>query len=586
MRTTTTLAAATLLLLSGCELLGLPGPRSAPPARGGNGTAAPPPDQAGQPNTAPAAGTAAAPAPGPGGQLVDCGRAEYRSNERPGALVNRSGRPYRAAKSWSTPKQFPTAECNQAVTLRAQAYCQKPHVRYYQSELRRALTVCRAWEARRQAYLKAKATGGSGLLASMSPDQARRKVNSWLLWARAARGGRKALGYYALVLHHQPSNAKATAGFDQAFADHYGVSTAVAARYRVAKQYLGRLAAMPKQKLYQLAVNELLGGLHSVDGGQPKLGLSYLDVLYLVERVYLPALRANAEKFRAIQCSRNLAHGRRDFGPQAVAAALAKGKGNCSPARTEISARTVMQDDRLRLALIEILAQQTATPADTIAKAALTIARQVGAKRTRLCWTAWNPMKIRAGVGSSCSGNWANYRGGRRRVRRSRFRSPARVDSFLPRHPYYTQLYAAKPLAKLTAMETQLALSIAKKAGATGAPLTKQLTRHARRAKKYKCVAFEVTMLRFRRGRGSWSKLSLGGVGRSRDVSCRKVRRNNALRRAMPKRWTNYFDTVRGGKYTGSWRQRRTFRKRRYSRGWYWDVRRTRPAVIYVRRKI
>ena len=75
-------------------------------------------------------------------------------------------------------------------------------------------------------------------------------------------------------------------------------------------------------------------------------------------------------------------------------------------------------------------------------------------------------------------------------------------------------------------------------------------------------------------------------MGRSSDVSCRKVRRNGALKGAVPKRWNNFYDTVRGGKYTGSWRTRRTFRRRRYGRGWYWDVRRIRPAVIYVRRKI
>jgi hypothetical protein len=569
MRITTPLVAVALLL-SGCELLGLPGPQSAPPARGG------------QPNTAPAPGLA----PGPGGQLVDCRRAEYRSNERPSALTNRSQRPYRTANSWSQPGQFPTAACTQTVTLRAQAYCQKPHVRYYQKELQRALTLCRAWEARRRAYANAKSSGGSGLLASMTPDQARRKINGWLSWARSSRGGRKSLGYYALVLHHQPGNAKAMAGFDQTFASYYGVSTAVASRYRTSKQYTGRLAAMPKPQLYQLAIKELLGSLHSVAGGQPKLGLSYLDVLYLVERVYLPALRANVDKFRAIQCSRNLKNGRRDFRPQAVAAAMGKGKGNCRPERTTLSARTLLRDDRHRLALIEILAQQTASPADTVTQAALTIARQVGATRTRVCWTAWNPMKIRQGVGSKCSGYWAHYKSGRRKVRRSSFRGAALTDKFLPRHPYYAQVYTAKPIGQLTAMETDLALTIAKKAGATGASLAKQLTRHARRAKKYKCVAFEVTMRRFRRGRGKWSKLSLGGVGRSRDVSCRKVRRNNALRSVMPKRWTNYFDTVRGGKYTGSWRQRRTFRKRRYGRGWYWEVRRTRPAVIYVRRKL
>lgn len=580
MRTTTTLAAATLLLLSGCELLGLPGPRMAPPAGGGGGASAPPPGQNGQPNAAPAPG----PAPATGGQLVNCNRADYRSTERPGALVNRSQRPYRTAKNWSQARQFPTAACTQTVTLRAQAYCQKPHVGYYQKELQRALTLCRAWEARRRAYVAAKSSGGSGLLASMTPDQARRKVNGWLSWARSSRGGRKALGYYALVLHHQPSNARATAGFDQSFAAFYGVSPAVAARYRVAKQYTGRLAAMPKQRLYELAVKELTGGLHSVAGNQPKLGLSYLDVLYLVERVYLPALRANVDKFRTIQCARNLASARKDFSPQAASAAL--GSGVCRPARTVIRPSTLLRDDRLRMALIEILAQKTASPTDTIAKAAQAIARQVGAKRTRVCWTAWNPMKIRAGVGSACGGNWANSRLERRRVRRSRFRSAALVDKFLPRHAYYAQVYAPKAIGKLTAFETQLALSIAKKAGGSGAALTRQLTQQARRAKKYKCVAFTVTMEKVRRGRGSWSKLSLRGVGRSRDVSCRKVRRNNTLRRAVPKRWSNFFDTVRGGKYTGSWRQRRTFRRRRYGRGWYWDVRRTRPAVIYVRRKI
>ncbi len=578
MRKPIVLFAVPLLLLTGCELAGLLGPRSAPPPNRGPAGAPPPSDPAAQPASAPAAG--------PSGQLVDCRRAEYRSSERPGALVNRSQRPYRTAKNWSRAKLFPTAECTQAVTMRAQAYCQKPHVGYYKKELQRALTLCRAWDARRRAYQNARAGGGSGLLASMTPDQARRKVNSWLSWARSSRGGRKALGYYALVLHHQPANAKAQAGFDQTFASYYGVDAATAAKYRVARRYHGRLAAMPKAKLYTLAIRELLGELHKVSGTQPELGLSYLDALFLLEKVYLPSLKANPDKFRSILCARNLARARKDFRPEAVRAAL--GTGVCKQSRTELTPFVVLHDDRIRLALIRILAQHTATPTDTVARATLTIARQVGAKRTRVCWTQWNPMGIRKGVGNACSSRWAraSFRSNVRRRTRSRFRGQALTDKFLPRHPYYAAIYQPKPMNKLTRFEAELALSMAKQAGATGAALAKQLAKRVRRAPKYKCVAFKVNIVRHRRGRGSWSKPALSGVGSSRDVSCRKVRRNGALKRAVPKRWTNFYDTVRGGKYTGSWRTRRTFRRRRYGRGWYWDVRRIRPAVIYVRRKI
>jgi hypothetical protein len=59
--------------------------------------------------------------------------------------------------------------------------------------------------------------------------------------------------------------------------------------------------------------------------------------------------------------------------------------------------------------------------------------------------------------------------------------------------------------------------------------------------------------------------------------------------RAWPKSWNNFFDTVIGAKWAGSWKKVMgwwKYRRRRKMRMRRMPIRKVRRAVIYVRRKI
>lgn len=590
----------------GCKVLGIGGKSNDPHMPASNEPAASSPSSAAaqegsdrdqhpvrQPNAQPKAEQGGV-EKAAGESLVDCSRPEYQSTERPGALVNRASRPTRIAKEWSQPGSFPTAECEKAVRLCAQAYCQKPNVGYYKRSLKEALNICRAWDARKLAYERAKSQGKPAVLASMSADQARRTVQSWLFYAKIASDPRhtnyeRALSYYRKVLDYFPNHPVAAPKHDEVFARYYGISEARARKLRLDRLPQGRLSKWTKPKLYQLAIDELLGKHHQIENGQPKLAFDYMDVLYLVNKVYLPAIEANPDKFRSTKCSMLLAEKRRDFRQAEVKKAM--NEPLCSQGQTTIAPREVMRDHRLRMALIEILAQSTTDPKAAVANAAAVVARQVGAEKKKVCWCRTNPFRLQNGIEGKCPWNWAHHAGRRttRRYRSLRAAAGSRETTsatLLFRQPYYSVVYSPKGVTLLTGMEADMALMIARKAGDAGSGLIAALEKQVKRARRHKCVAFEVTLQRVRIGRGSWGPLQLWGVGSSKDVPCKAVRRSSEITRTVKDRWTNYFDTVIGGKFVGSWAERRSIVHRRYSRRWELEVRKLRSAIIYVRRKI
>ena len=133
------------------------------------------------------------------------------------------------------------------------------------------------------------------------------------------------------------------------------------------------------------------------------------------------------------------------------------------------------------------------------------------------------------------------------------------------------------PLKKLTKLKITLAREILKKAGAAGQSLDKKLKRAYKRAKGYKCLAWDITVAKAYHGRGRYGKLYRYSNGGPRKIKCSKMRRNRTLKKLF-KGWNNYFDTVYGGKMKSHWRIIRNY--------WRKKLRKQRPAVIYVKRRI
>jgi hypothetical protein len=334
----------------------------------------------------------------------------------------------------------------------------------------------------------------------------------------------------------------------------------------------GRLSRMPKAKLYRLAIDELMGKHHSVSGDVPKLGLSYLDAHYLVMRVYEPVIRKNMSQFAALKCSSNLRRKRRDFRDPATKKEM--GKGVCRKGALDIKPREILRDHRMRMKLIQILAKQTGDPGAVIKEAAKTLARQVGSKKTKVCWLYENPYpekhKPTAGPNAKCNA-WGSDKGNNTRP------------------GYYNYVFEPKRLRKMTKLEIWEARSILAMAGESGSGLDRKLKRAHRRARGHECVAFTVQLQRPRKSRRGFGKLRYYSVGGNNKVSCRRVRRNRKIMRAWPKSWNNFFDTVIGAKWAGSWKKVMgwwKYRRRRKMRMRRMPIRKVRRAVIYVRRKI
>jgi hypothetical protein len=488
------------------------------------------------------------------------------------------GRTYaKQAANHDSPGSYPIRACLKALKNYGAATCKARGDRSAGQAWQQTARICRAWFRRARLYKKAKAAGKKIPVAAYSPRQAKKHVKNRLRWARTysrqgAKGALKAMAALQEALRFDPSNRRAVKLHDSIYASYFGVSQAVARKNRLKGMPEGRLSRMPRARLYKLAIDELLGKHHSVSGNTPKLGLSYLDVRYLVLHVYEKEIRRNMNKFAKLKCSARLRRKRRDFRDAAVEKEM--GRKLCRKRDLEIKPREILSDHRMRMKLIQILAQKVAKPAAVTRAAALTVARQVGAPRTKVCWLYENPYpekhKPTAGKNAHCNA-WGKDKGNNTRI------------------GYFNFVYARHPIAKKTKLQIWEARNLLSMVGAANSPLDRKLKRAYRRARGHICVAFSVQLQRPRKSLRSYGKKRYYSVGDNRKVSCRRVRKNRGIMRVWPKSWNNFFDTVIGAKWTGRWRKVMgwwKYRRRRRMRMRRMPIRKVRKAIIYVRRKI
>ncbi|MGM0597774.1 MAG: hypothetical protein ACQES9_12130 [Myxococcota bacterium] len=454
--------------------------------------------------------------------------------------------------------------CNKALYKLMKAKCINPSSRKATKMLNKAQKTClrhykRDWI---QKVYKAKKKPVPNW--ARSPDSAKKSVKKILRWARIyVKRPRK---WYSTmiklvnVLKKKPDNSEAKEAFTYMYSNYYGVSKAVAARHLAQGMLGGKFSRFSQSKLYKKAIDELLGKHHTISGNTPKLGLRYLDINYLVTQVYLPEIKANQDKFKFEKCSINLLKRKQKFDKKATAKALGKSR-YCTSGTLKVELKDIMNYPRLRLKFIEILARKTSNPQKITKEAAKTIARQIGAKKEKVCWLYENPYpeKINPTAGSKAHCSAIGYK----------------MHNMRP--GFYNYVYTEKPIKKLTKLEISTATELLDKAGKQGKKLKKKLKRRYRRAKGYECLAWKVTIARKYHGRGRYGKMYRYSNGGPKKVSCKKFRRNRALKKVF-KKWNNYFDTVFGGKWKSHWR----IIKNRWGK----KIIKQRPAVIYVKRKI
>lgn len=368
---------------------------------------------------------------------------------------------------------------------------------------------------------------------------------------------------YLDILSIDPKNRFAKKGFDIMYSSYFGVSQDEARKARKSGILGGPLSTLPKSDLYKKAINELLGKHHTVSGNIPTLGLTYRDVNYLLTMVYLPAIRRNQNQFASLKCSINLRKAMKDFREKAVAEEMKLEKSRfCYPSSLTVTGSDVMRHPTIRLKLIEILSKQTDTPADVYAEAAKTVARQVGAKKSRVCWLHENPypesIKPSAGKNANCSSfghsGYHNVRPG-----------------------FYNYVYEPVKLKTLTYLQVKLARKLIKDIPSASG-LDGKLAKVEKRAKKEQCLAWDITIAWDYFGRGKWGKPYRYSNGGPKEVSCGSFSRSGLFSTVF-KAWNNFFDTVFGGKFTGGER----IIRRRYSGV---IIRKTREGRVFVKRKI
>jgi len=504
--------------------------------------------------------------------LVDCRQRVFQSPNSVRALMGWSQRYQAAVEQWSDPGSYPVRACAEAMRLRGSAYCKAPSDPNVAAAFRRTIQFCRAWNRRAAIAARAKANHQPLPRAAYSPQQITKVLRRSLRWVKmdlhSSKGVPKALGRLFKLLRLAPNNAKLVGLFDRLYAAYFGVTPQKADQLRRAGLANDPLARWPKAKLYQFAIDVLLG--KRANASQKRLSVSYLMLASVVDRVYKPVIKANPDAFKEATCAIWLRHKRRNY----FASGVAKAINTVCPKRGRITLSKVLTSDRLRFRFIELLGKSLPNGPQTVALAALTIAQQAGAKRMPMCWVLADPVKPpktpQVGTGAStCGVRRYGYGAGQDRYGRP-----------LP----FVMSYESTPMATWTRLTVMEAMEFAKKAGPPATALLAQLKRAMRKAKAYKCVAFTVTMAKTKLTHG-WGKLHLYSVGSSKEVSCRKIHRSRSFVKAMPANWTNFFDQVVGGKFTGQWKTyyRRYFHRRHIVR---LPSIKKRPAVIFVRRKI
>ncbi|MBU1240460.1 hypothetical protein KKF84_14420 [Myxococcota bacterium] len=456
--------------------------------------------------------------------------------------------------------------CNKALYNIMTAYCMSPRdadvLKMYYSASKMCLREYkRAWIT---ALLTAEKKPVP--LWAVSPDALKEQVKNKLRWATSylkdtSRWYSSMLDYLD-ILKVYPKNFDAINGFAYMYANYYGVTKAEADSHRKNNMLGGKFARLSKQDLYKKAIDELLAKHHSLaTPDTPKLGLSYLDVNYLLTMVYLPEIRKHQAELQPYKCSETLRRNMRAYDKAAVTAAMASDRSACKGYNAEVTGSDIMRYPKVRMKLIEILSKHTADPAGVLAEAATRIAGQVGAPRSRVCWLWENPypesIKPSAGKNAHCSaigGKMHNVRPG-----------------------FYNYVYSPIPVKKLTKLQIQDAREILAMGGQTGKALDNQFKKAHRRAKGIQCLAWEVTVAQDYHGRGRYGKMYRYSNGGPKKISCGSMGGNAALKKLF-KGWNNHFDTVVGGKMKSHWRVIRNY--------WRKILRQQRPAVIYVKRKI
>ncbi len=456
--------------------------------------------------------------------------------------------------------------CNKALWNIMTAYCMAPRdpavLKMYYSASKTCLREYkRAWIHAIYAAEKKPIP-----LWAVSPDSLKEQVKSKLRWAtmylKQPSKWYSSMLDYLDILKVYPNNFDAVNGFAYMYANYFGVTKAQATAYRKNNMLGGPLSRLSKAALYKKAIDELLAKHHGLAGPEtPRLALTYLDVNYLLTQVYLPELRKHQADLRPYKCSENLRRNMRAYDKAAVATAMGAERGACRGYDAKVTGADIMRHHKIRMKFIEILSRHTADPAATLREAAVRIAGQVGAKRTRVCWLWENPypesIKPSAGRNAHCSaigGKMHNVRPG-----------------------FYNYVYAPMPIKNLTKLQIDDAREILAMGGQTGQPLDKKLAKARRRAKGIQCLAWEVTVAMDYHGRGRYGKMYRYSNGGPKKVSCGAISGHAGLKRLF-KSWNNHFDTVAGGRMKSHWR---VIRNR-----WRRLLRQERPAVIYVKRKI
>lgn len=446
-----------------------------------------------------------------------------------------------------------TTYCGKMLWYYARAHCTLPDNPDFKKQWEVARDFCNTQYKYQWIQVKYRAQKQPVPIWSVSPAQGREMIRKTLR--------RGTLGRHLQILAFQPDNQEVKDSFDRKYSRFFGIRQSVAKKYREQNLLGGSLSKLTDAQLHQKAIDELLGKHHTYKNGKATFGLNYQEIHFLANRTFIPILLNMQDKFKKEQCAYNLMKKRKNFHGDAPNKAIKEGTRVCHKVKLRVKGFNVINGAKYRMRLIKLLAAKTADPQKSIREAAPQVVRQIGAKRYRFCWNKTNPFKIvrSSGPKASCYSFSENFGGGHVR--------------------YVNFAYTPIPLRKLTKFQIKEAREVLRIAGLTGGSLDKKLKRLYRRAKGYKCVAFNTSVVRHHQGRGRYGAIQHYGVGNNKTIPCSRVRKSRLFKKLYPT-WTNYFDTVLGGRMFGPWR---VIRQKHWPRR---ILRKTREAYVFVRRKI
>jgi hypothetical protein len=353
----------------------------------------------------------------------------------------------------------------------------------------------------------------------------------------------KNLKVYVWILKIDPSNKKARKGFDTIFSQMMGVSMAEAKKARLTGNLAGKYGKMSKKELYALAINELLGKNNKINSGKALLKLNYIGIIYLYEKILLPEISSSHEKLKFAKCAYELKKTLNKFDEKSVKIELSnKYRKICTDFRLSYKTWKYFRIPRVKYALIKVLSNKIDNSQQVIKDSAKVIVSQIGVDLDRVCWLGGT----KTGVNDECSVK-----------------------------PFVSYLFKTKPIKKYSKFENLLAQQILNDAGATS--LAKKYKKFYKKAKKYKCMMRKLNVSRDYKGGGRYGKTYLSGFGLDYEIKCNKMKKNRTLKK-LGKQLNNFFDSVYGGKYKGSWKT--------IKNGWGKILKKTRPIIIYNKTKV